>query len=510
MAAVTSGVTSTEVGTRAADLQPSDATARSEGRAVLWVPVLAVLALGFLGLDRRSVWRDEAASLVAARRSLPELWAMLAHVESVHAVYYTFLHGWLWFGGGEVWARVPSVLAMAAAAGLLGVVGARLASVPVGLLAGLLFAANPSVSFYAQEARSTALVAAFALLATWLLLRAEERQSRCWVGYALACAVLVGLNLLALLVPVAHAVTLLLRHRRRALVPWAVATIPALVVGVVLGATAGLQPYQIAWIPTPGLSSVRDFVLLALGPNLAVAGLVAALLLVAVLPGRDGSLPRLRALALPLAVLPSVVLVLVSLVHPIFVPRYVFPSVAAVSLLAAGGVLRLGRFVASRTGPRAVLVVAVAAVLAVGVGGIGAQRLDRTAASRTDDLAAAARVVAGAARPGDAVLFLPSNRRLVALVYPRSFAGLRDIGLAETPVQADNLMGRPLPLAVVLRNIAASGRVWALGRPGLALQPVDQAARAELDLLQRDFDAVPYTEAHGVGITLFVRRTAPS
>ena len=320
-----------------------DATPRGLARTVLWIPVVVVLGLGFLGLDRRSVWRDEAASLVAADRSLPELWAMLTHVESVHAVYYTFLHGWLQLGGGEVWARVPSVLAMAAAAGLLGVVGARLVSVPVGLVAGLLLAVNPSVSFYAQEARSTALVAAFALLATWLLLRAEERRSRWWVGYGLACAVLVGLNLLALLVPVAHAVTLLLWRRRRALVPWATAAAPAVLVAGVLGATAGLQPYQIAWIPEPGISSVRDFVLLALGPNLGVAGLVAALVLVSVLPTRCGPLRRLRALALPTAVLPSVVLVLVSFGHPIFVPRYVFPSVAAVSLLAALGVLRLGR-----------------------------------------------------------------------------------------------------------------------------------------------------------------------
>lgn len=511
--AMTSGVTSSAVGTDLAAEQPQGAGLRRTARrhrAVLWLPALLVLGLGFLGLDRRSVWRDEAASLVAVDRSLPELWAMLTQVESVHAVYYTFLHVWLRLGDGEVWARVPSVLAMAVAAGLLAVVGARLVSVPVGLVAGLLFAVNPSVSFYAQEARSTALVSAFALLATWLLLRSVERRQRWWVGYALVCAVLVGLNLLALLVPVAHGVALLLWRRRRALLPWAVATVPAVLVAVVLGVVAGRQPYQIGWIPAPGISSVRDFVLLALGPNLVVAGLVAGLVLVAVLPTRDERVRRLRALALPLAALPSVVLVLVSFAHPIFVPRYVFPSAAAVSLLAATGVVRLGTLVATRTGGRAVAVVAAAAVLVMGVGGIGTQRLDRTAASRPDDLAAAARVVAAGARPGDALLFLPSNRRLVALVYPRAFAGLRDIGLSETPVEADNLMGRRLPLPVVLQNISTSDRVWALGRPGLALQPVDRDARTELDLLQREFEAVPYTDAHGVGITLFVRRTATS
>lgn len=508
MAAVTFGVTSPEIGTRAV-VEPHDAAARRplyRARAVLWVPAVLVLALGFLGLDRGSVWRDEAASLVAADRTLPELWAMLTHVESVHAVYYTFLHGWMQLGDGEVWARVPSVLAMAVAAGLLGIVGARLVSVPVGLLAGLLFAVNPSVSYYAQEARSTALVAAFALLATWLLLRTVERRSGWWLGYALACTVLVGLNVLALLVPVAHGITLLLWRRRRALVPWAVAAVPALLVAVVLGARAGLQPYQIGWIPEPGISSVRDFVRLALGPNLAVAALVSALVLVAVLTARTEPLRRLSALALPMAVLPSVALVLASFVHPVFVPRYVFASVAAVSLLAAVGAVRVGRLVATRTGSRGLVAVAVATVLVVGVGGIGTQRLNRTAASRPDDLAGAARVVAGASRPGDALLFLPGNRRLVALVYPQSFAGLRDIGLAEGPVQADNLMGRPLPLPTVLRNISASDRVWAVGRPGLALQPLDQDARAELALLQRDFTPLPYPGARGVGITLYVRR----
>ncbi|RYZ26082.1 MAG: hypothetical protein EOP01_09480, partial [Propionibacteriaceae bacterium] len=281
-------MTSTAVG--ASPAQPHDAAAPRvvrRDRLVLWLPAALVLVLGFIGLDRHSVWRDEAASLVAVDRSLPQLWTMLAHVESVHAVYYTFLHVWLQPGGGEVWARVPSVLAMAVTAGLLAVVGARLVPVPVGLVAGLLFAANPSVSFYAQEARSTALVSAFALLSTWLLLRSLEREQRWWVGYAVVCAVLVGLNLLALLVPVSHAAALLLWRRRRALLPWALATAPALLVAFVLGVVAGSQPYQIGWIPRPGLSSVRDFVLLALGPNLVVAGLVAALVLVAVLPTRD-------------------------------------------------------------------------------------------------------------------------------------------------------------------------------------------------------------------------------
>lgn len=514
VATVTFGMTSTEDVADVAvgeDRQAGFARRPSLlGRLAVWIPAALVLFLGLVGLDRHSVWRDEAASLVAARRSFPELWAMLRQIETVHAVYYTFLHTWLQLGDGEVWARVPSVLAMAAAAGLVAVLGTRLVSMPVGLVAGLLFAVNPSVSYYAQEARSTALVAAFALLATWFLLQAVERRSTWWVAYAAACALLVGLNVLALLVPLAHLLTLVLwRSRRRALVAWAVAAAPALLVAVVLVAASSQQPFQIGWIPEPGTASVRDFAHLALGPNLPAVLLMSLLVLLGLLRSRARSERRLLALALPLAALPSAGLLAMSLVQPIFVPRYVFPSVAAVALLAALGVVHLGRL-ASRTGIRALVPVAVLAVLAVAVAGVGTQRLDRTAASRSDDLAGAARVVAAGARPGDVTLFLPSNRRMLALVYPAQFEGLRDVGLGDGPVAAGNLTGRSLSVSETLRNLSVSERVWAIGRPGLTLLPSEASARAELALLNRDFVAVERTGAHGVGITLYVKRPAAS
>ncbi len=485
------------------------------GSALVWLPGVLMLLLGLLGLDRHSVWRDEAASLVAARRSLPELWLMLTHLEIVHALYYTLLHGWLQLGSGEAWARVPSVLAMAVAAGLVGVIAARLVSVPVGLVAGLLFAVNPSASYYAQEARSTALVAACALLATWFLLRSLHRGATWWTAYAVTCAFLVGLNLLAFLVPLAHAITLVCWHRRRrALTSWAAASAPALLVALALVVAARRQPYQIGWIPRPGLGSIRDFVHLALGPNLPVAVLVCLLVLAGLVGNRVAAERRLVALALPMAVLPTAALLAVSLVQPIFVARYVFPSVAAVALLAALGVVRLGRVVSSRhdtwTRARAVALVAVAALLLVGAGGLGAQRLERTAASRPDDLGAAARVVSSGARAGDAVLFLPSNRRLVALAYPQAFAGVRDVGLDGDPVQAGDLTGRPLPLSATMQNLSASPRVWAIGRPGLALMPTERDARIELALLEREFVPVERTGAHGIGITLYVHRPTAS
>jgi mannosyltransferase len=512
VATLTRGVTSSEeVDAPVRADQGSAAAQRAHwvGRLVVWSPVALMLCLGLVGLDRHSVWRDEAASLVAARRSLPELWQMLGQTETVHAVYYAFLHGWLQLGAGEVWARLPSVLAMAAAAGLVSVLGARLASVPVGVVAGLLFAVNPSVSFYAQEARSTALVALFALLTTWFMVRSVERRSSWWTPYAVTCAVLVGLNLLAILVPLAHLLTLRCwRRRSRVLASWVAATSPAVLVALGLMVAVSHQRYQIGWIPRPGISSVRDFAHLTLGPNLPLAVLVALLVLVGLVPTRSRPERRLQAVALPMACLPCAVLLGLSLVQPIFVPRYVFPSVAAVALLAALGVVRLGRVLAVHTGGRALALVAAVTVLVVAAGGVGTQRLNRTEASRPDDLASAAAAVAAGARPGDAMLFLPSNRRLVALVYPGSFDGVRDVGLGDGPEKAGNLAGRSLPLSLTLQNLSASERVWAIGRPGLATLPGEFDARVELALLDRDFVPVERTGANGVGITLYAKRPA--
>ena len=504
-------------------------------RLAVLAPAVLMLVVGFVGLDRHSMWRDEAASLVAARRTSGELVTLLAHADTVHALYYTLLHGWLSLlpGSGVVWARVPSVLAMAVAVGLVGVVAARLASVGVGVLAGLLLVVNPATSFYAQEARSPALVTATALLAAWCLLNAVRRTRRArtwWVAYGLACAVLVALNLLAVLVPLALAVTLVVwRRPRRALRLWARATAPAVLVVVALVAVVHRQQPQIGWIPSPGLGSLRDLAHLVLGGSVPAVLLAAPLVLVGALPrsrpGRFGwsggpSRAGLQALALPLLVLPPATLLLASLVSPVFVPRYVVPSAAGAALLAGVGVARLARLVADRvagsrpqgsdrgpaTARRVVVLVAAALLVLLTVADLGAQRLERTPLSRPDDLEGVAAAVAAGARPGDALLFLPDNRRLVAEVYPGSFAALDDVALADGPEATGTLTGRAYPLDRVLTRLGSASRVWVVGRPALRLNPAETTSRAELALLDRDFVRTAAPSVHGFAVVLFLRR----
>lgn len=168
-------------------------------------------ALGLFDLGVPQLWRDEFATWSAATRTLPQLWAMLHNTDAVLGVYYFGLHFWIAvFGASPVAMRLPSVIAMVIAAGVVGLIGRRLAGNAAGLASGLVFALIPSVSRYAQEARPYAFATLFATLATLLFLRAMERPrwSR-WAIYAVVLAAAGTANLIALCVVAGHLIVLL-------------------------------------------------------------------------------------------------------------------------------------------------------------------------------------------------------------------------------------------------------------------------------------------------------------
>jgi mannosyltransferase len=100
---------------------------------------------------------DEVATRWAALLPLRALVHLLSNVDAVHGLYYLLMHGWVALGSSPVALRIPSVIAMAAAAVLITIIGRRLTgSGWAGLFAGLIMALTPSISFYAQTARSYA------------------------------------------------------------------------------------------------------------------------------------------------------------------------------------------------------------------------------------------------------------------------------------------------------------------------------------------------------------------
>jgi len=201
-----------------------------------WLPVAFVVAvmavLGVWGLARRgAMGNDEVASRYAAMLSLGRLFHLVSHVDAVHGLYYLLLHCWIAVGSTPAIIRIPSVAVMSAAAGLIVIIGRRLTgSALAGLFAGLIMALTPVISFYAQTARSYALVFCCVLVTTLALVRALEADDEGWTGKLLvrrwqgygALVTLGGyLNELSLLVLAAHAVTVLLtRYGRRTAGHW--------------------------------------------------------------------------------------------------------------------------------------------------------------------------------------------------------------------------------------------------------------------------------------------------
>ena len=77
---------------RVARVQP-----RERVRAGRFDPAMVAvfaIAVSAAGAARPSLWFDEAATISASTRSVPELWRLLHNIDAVHGLYYLVMHGW--------------------------------------------------------------------------------------------------------------------------------------------------------------------------------------------------------------------------------------------------------------------------------------------------------------------------------------------------------------------------------------------------------------------------------
>ncbi len=452
-----------------------------------WMPILpalVTLAVTLWGIGVPSFWRDEAATLTATRRSLPEMIRMLAHVDAVHGAYYMLM----WplahlFGTSEFVMRFPSAIAMAAAAFGTAVIGRKLGSVQTGLLAGLVFAALPMTSRFGQEARSYALETAVAVLASYLLIRAICEPGRRWaVGYGLSLVALGFLNMFGLLIIPAHALTLGAVRRHpfgnsgdqpnggEASGPardpaagtargwatgtprgWVIAAAAACVAIVPIALFAWLERHQLAWLRRPRVADAVSLITLLTGSGASVV-LITALAVAGATYGRRGlrapAGPRLLQLSVPWLFIPPVLLILVSEIKPVYAYRYVVFCLPALTLLTGAGLAAVSRY-------WRIAAVSMLALLTLPV-----QQAIRQPSGHGDNIRASAQLLRARARPGDAVVWFKPGFRDLGAVYPYGFTGLRDIGLKQSAVAAGNLSGTEVPLQVLERRLRGAERVW--------------------------------------------------
>jgi len=173
-----------------------------------WLVALTVLAL-VVRLIRLNtgLWVDEIDSLMTSfRPSLTQIVTTFPR-DNRHPFYSVLAHLCIQLFGEHPWSiRLPAVLFGTATVPLLYLLGARLMDRREALLAAALLAVSYHHVWFSQNARGYALLAFFAVLATWLLLRAlEDGRKRFVIGYAVAIAFGAWTHLTMVFVAVGHA-----------------------------------------------------------------------------------------------------------------------------------------------------------------------------------------------------------------------------------------------------------------------------------------------------------------
>ena len=481
---------------------------------VIVIPAVAELAVDGYRLGGASLWRDEAYTLDAAQRSDHQILALLGNVDAVHGPYYLLMHvvvGVLGTSGAAI--RLPSLLGMSVAAGCTAALGRRLsrmAALPApsltGLAAGLLLVAAPQTTYYAQDARPYGLVTMFAVIATQLLVAAlADGRWRWWAAYGAAIALCGMFSLFALLLLFAHGVTLLVTRNRNLArdgrarrngrelqarpLRWLAAVAAAILALCPLIAAGYRQDQTLGWVTRPGPWTLVAMLSSFAGSRKAILLVVAlvACCVVTEVRRRHRQGFTVTEVALPWLVLPPLILLAVSLVHPAYVERYIIFCLPALALLCAAGLACLARLVAVTAGPQAlrfawVPSAALAAVMAVLLA--GPQQSIRLTSARPDDLRAVSAIVAANERPGDAVIYIPSEALVVSMGYPAPFSRLRDLALARSPVASATLTGVQVPAAAVPGRFAGVRRVWLVSWSDKPVaSQADATGRAELALV---------------------------
>jgi mannosyltransferase len=449
------------------------------------IPALATLLVGLYKITGPSFTRDESATLAAVHRSFPQLVRMLGNVDVVHGAYYALIWVVVRAGGsGEFALRLPSAIAMAIAAATVTILGRRLVSSRAGLAAGLTFAFLPQVSWFAENAREGAVLTALACVASYCLLRALQEDAvrgRWLVGYGVTLVALGLGNLFALLLVVAHAVTLAWSRREYQVdggfvLRWAAAVAAALILVSPVAVVGYSELHQIHWIKPPGLYSplsvgrlVGDtllfFVVLAI-VGCAVVASTGPVSTGLVSRGADAGSRRsadwpagLLRLTLPWLLLPPAILLTASVIHPVYTFHYIVYCIPAAALLIGAALAALGRY----AGPVALVVMVLA--------GLHSQLAERRADGHDVDIRRADRLVARYERPGDALLNISaqtgprkgSGERTLEGAYPYGLARLRDISTGASPEQSGTLGGTYASAPVIRQRLTHVTRLWVVG-----------------------------------------------
>lgn len=411
--------------------------------------VVAALALvvSAAGAARPSLWFDEAATLSAATRTVPELWRMVANIDVVHGLYYLLMHGWFAvFPATEFAARLSSAVAVGIAAAGVVVLGRQLSTRSVALCAGVLFAILPRVTWAGAETRSYALAMAAAVWLTVFCVRATRRGASrwWWLGYAVLMVAASILNVFLVLMLPVHGVVIACGGDRRQLRRWSVAAaaVSAAVIPFLLFAQT--QMFQVQWISPLGVQTLGEVFAVQYFDDAVPFALLAGVVLVSGLlclgqAGLDtGYRPgRLVAATAAWIIVPTLALLAFSVLRdPVYYPRYLSFTAPAVALLLGACVAALAR---SRVMITAILLLFALAATPNYLTQRGPYAKEQMDYSQIAD------VIDRHAAPGDCLVFdnsaawKPGPIRPLTAARPAVYQKLRDYGRGLTAIQRNRL-----------------------------------------------------------------------
>lgn len=457
--------------------------------AIVAVFATAVCAAGGA---RPSLWFDEAATISASTRSVPELWRLIHNIDAVHGLYYLVMHGWFAiFPATEFWSRLSSGLAVGAAAAGVVVLGKQFSGRTVAVCAGILFAILPRITWAGIEARSYALTAAAAVWLTVLLVMAVRRSSSAlWPLYTVALVLSTLLNVFTVLMVLAHAVVIaVIADKRSTVARWAVSSAVALVIVAPFLVFCRTQIAQVRWISPPNAGTVLDIAQEQYFDHSVPVTILAGVVLVAPLMFRRFRAPESRGLVfitVAWIALPTVVLLAYSVWQsPIYYPRYLCFTSPAIALLLAVCIVAV-----VRTRERVTAVLA-AFALAATPNYLLTQR--GPYAKEGMDFSQVADVITAHASPGDCLIldntaaWKPGPIRPLTAARPAAYAKLVDPGRGQRAADRNRLWDAHVAIWSVADRVRHCTVLWTVSerddtvpehQSGLGLDPGPRLKRA--------------------------------
>lgn len=200
---------------------------------MIWGILLIGLILRLISLNQ-SLWLDEAINTLAVKNySLFDLITQYARADFHPPGWFTIL--WVWtklFGYSEVAVRIPSVIFGALTIWTVYLIGKKLVSRKLAIIAALLLAINPLHIYYSQEARMYAMATLAVAINIFILIKLIK-------GERLNLAVLVISNLfilasdyIAYFIFPAQLIFLLIFKKKEIVKKWIMALFSALLLGI--------------------------------------------------------------------------------------------------------------------------------------------------------------------------------------------------------------------------------------------------------------------------------------